>query len=198
MTSRRRLTSEELDLWNRIANQAERLHPKAKAASVPAPHPKARPAKAKPRIEPVAPERVCYSPARAVPRYDLRAPLPDQLNGAPVRMDRKAHLRMKRGKTAPDARIDLHGMTLDRAHPALTGFILTAQSRGKRLVLVITGKGRRSADHGPIPTPRGILKHQVPQWLAMPPLSQAVLQVTPAHISHGGEGAYYVYLRKRK
>ncbi|MCZ4263335.1 Smr/MutS family protein, partial [Limimaricola sp. G21655-S1] len=39
-------------------------------------------------------------------------------------------------------------------------------------------------------------RHQVPQWLALQPLAQAVLQVTPAHISHGGEGAYYVYLRR--
>ncbi len=63
-------------------------------------------------------------------------------------------------------------------------------------MLVITGKGKRSADPGPIPTPRGVLRHQVPQWLSMPPLAQAVLQITPAHLSHGGEGAYYVYLRK--
>lgn len=192
--TRRRLTPEELDLWHRIARQAERLHPKA--ASAPIPQPKARPARSPaPRIEPFYPGSLARTPA---PAHDLRAPLPDRLNGAPVRMDRKAHTKMKRGKTTPEARIDLHGMTLAHAHPALTAFILTSQSRGKRLVLVITGKGRKGADHGPIPTPRGILKHQVPQWLAMPPLAQAVLQVTPAHVSHGGEGAYYVYLRKRK
>ncbi len=191
----RRPTQEELELWHRIARQAERLHPKAPAAPAPFVR-KALPAKpSTPRIQPFEPGSRAVP---AIPAHDLRAPLPERLNGAPVRMDRKAHTKMKRGKITPEARIDLHGMTLAHAHPALTGFILTAQSRGKRLVLVITGKGRKSADHGPIPTPRGILKHQVPQWLAMPPLAQAVLQVTPAHVSHGGDGAYYVYLRKRK
>ena len=63
-------------------------------------------------------------------------------------------------------------------------------------MLVVTGKGKDRDEPGPIPTPRGVLRHRVPQWLALPPLSQAVLQVTPAHISHGGEGAYYVYLRR--
>ncbi|WP_371687459.1 Smr/MutS family protein [Thalassococcus sp. S3] len=111
-------------------------------------------------------------------------------------MDQKAFGKMKRGKLVPEGRIDLHGMTLDRAHPALIRFILASQASGKRLVLVITGKGRKGADDGPIPTPRGILKNQVPQWLTMPPLAHAVLQVSEAHISHGGAGAYYVYLKR--
>ena len=51
---------------------------------------------------------------------------------------------------------------------------------------------------GPIPVRHGVLRHQVPQWLSMPPLSSAVLQVSQAHISHGGGGAYYVYLRRHR
>jgi DNA-nicking Smr family endonuclease len=38
----------------------------------------------------------------------------------------------------------------------------------------------------------------VPHWLEVPPLAQVVLQVVPAHISHGGEGAYYVYLKRSR
>jgi DNA-nicking Smr family endonuclease len=129
-------------------------------------------------------------------RHDLKSPLADQLSSAPLQMDRKAFGRMKRGKLTPEGRIDLHGMTLDRAHPALIRFILSSQASGKRLVLVITGKGRAGSDDGPIPTPKGILKHQVPHWLSIPPLAQAVLQISQAHLSHGGGGAYYVYLRK--
>jgi DNA-nicking Smr family endonuclease len=105
---------------------------------------------------------------------------------------------MKRGKLPPEARLDLHGKRLETAQTDLVRFILTAQARGLRLVLVITGKGRSAAadDLGPIPRPRGLLRHQVPDWLRMPPLAQAVLQIETAHVSHGGEGAYYVYLRR--
>ena len=111
-------------------------------------------------------------------------------------MDKKAHTRLKRGKLAPEARIDLHGMTLDQAHPALIRFVLTSYTRGLRLVLVITGKGQREDPYDPMPMRRGVLKQQVPMWLRMPPVAQAVLQVTEAHIRHGGSGAYYVYLRR--
>jgi DNA-nicking Smr family endonuclease len=107
-------------------------------------------------------------------------------------MDAKLHGKMVRGKLLPEARIDLHGMTLAEAHPELIRFVLNAQSAGMRLVLVITGKGKRGEDHGPIPQRMGALRHQVPHWLRLPPLGQAVLQ-----LKHGGSGAYYVYLRRR-
>lgn len=120
----------------------------------------------------------------------------DQVRAAPIQMDRKSFDQMKRGKLKPEGRIDLHGMTLDRAHPVLTRFILSSHSAGKRLVLVITGKGKSRDDGGPIPVRFGVLRHQVPLWLSMQPLSSAILQVTQAHDRHGGGGAYYVYLRK--
>ena len=113
-------------------------------------------------------------------------------------MDRKAFERMIRGKLRPQARLDLHGMTAAHAHDALRGFILRAHANGLRLVLVITGKGRRGGDDAIIPERHGVLRHQVPQWLRLAPLSPLVLQISPAHRSHGGEGAYYVYLRKAR
>lgn len=112
-----------------------------------------------------------------------------------LRMDKRTFAQLKRGKSTPEARIDLHGMTVADAHSALIAFLLRAQSEGLRLVLVITGKGR--GDDGPIPERRGILRRQVPHWLELPPLSQAVLQVVEAHQRHGGSGAFYVYLRRR-
>ena len=72
-----------------------------------------------------------------------------------------------------------------------------AHERGLRHVLVITGKGRAGGPDAPLPVRPGALRHAVPHWLHMPPLSAAVLQVTPAHRRHGGDGAYYVYLRRR-
>lgn len=120
----------------------------------------------------------------------------ERLHTQPVRMDSKTHRKLSRGKLAPEARIDLHGMTLAVAKTALTAFILRASASGQRLVLVITGKGKGKGDHGPLPTRSGALRHEVPHWLDMPPLAELVLQVVPAHVRHGGGGAYYVYLRR--
>ena len=117
-----------------------------------------------------------------------------QLADAPIRMDAGLHRRMSQGKLRPEARLDLHGMTLADAHPALIRFILSCHANGCRLVLVITGKGR--GDNGPLPTRPGALRHQVPHWLHSPPLAPVVQQIRAAHFRHGGEGACYVYLRK--
>ena len=109
--------------------------------------------------------------------------------------DREAADTIADVRRRDEARLDLHGMTLAAAHPQLIGFILSSHAQGRRLVLVITGKGR--GDHGPLPTRPGALRHQVPHWLHMQPLAPVVQQVTAAHYRHGGEGAYYVYLRRR-
>ncbi|MDU9006046.1 Smr/MutS family protein [Sedimentitalea todarodis] len=177
---RRKLTDEEIDLWHRVVERAERLHVDGNPTR---PLPKPKPTR---------------YPTPLAPRPNQATPPSPTLTVRPqsVQMDRKAYGRMKRGKLVPEGRIDLHGMTLERAHPALTRFILSSQASGRRLVLVITGKGKESKDTGPIPVPRGILRRNVPHWLSIPPLAQAVLHVENAHISHGGEGAYYVYLRK--
>ena len=125
------------------------------------------------------------------------APEPGQvLREHPLRMDHKTHRRMTQGRIAPEARIDLHGMTLAIAQPVLTRFVLDARARGARLVLVITGKGRPGGPEAPLPVRPGALRHHVPHWLHMPPLGAIVLQVRPAHPRHGGEGAYYVWLRR--
>lgn len=181
--TRRRLTPEEIALWQKVVERTERMHPERDPAPVQRPKPK--PAK-------TPQPRVVASPA-PVPRPE---PPPRPAAAPALRMDHGTFGRMKRGRLVPEGRIDLHGMTMDAAHPALVGFILRAQADGKRLVLVITGKGR-AGDHGVLyPTPRGILRRQVPHWLETPPLAQAVLQVSSAHIRHGGEGAFYVYLRR--
>jgi DNA-nicking Smr family endonuclease len=144
------------------------------------------------------PFRVGQQAKPAPVRRDAPTAPHERLAHLPLQMDRREYQRLKRGKRDPEARIDLHGMTMDRAHPALTRFILAAQAAEARLVLVITGKGRGADGGGPIPHPRGVLRHKVPEWLRLPPLGQAVLQITPAHQRHGGDGAYYVYLRRRR
>jgi DNA-nicking Smr family endonuclease len=119
------------------------------------------------------------------------------LERASPHMDRRRFEQLRRGRFAPKARLDLHGMTSERAHAALTAFILDAHARDLRLVLVITGKGR--ADEAAMaPRRHGILRHSLPHWLAAPPLVGLILQVTSAHQKHGGAGAFYVYLRRRR
>ena len=194
MPRRRILTPEEQDLWRTVAGSARPMHPK-KHSLAPAAEPPRPPAlhHAKPRLSPFH----LGEKHRAAERHDILPSLAESIADAPLRMDAGTHARMQRGKLAPEARIDLHGMTLAEAHPELIHFILNAQSAGLRLVLVITGKGKRREDAGPIPQRVGALRHQVPQWLRLPPLGPAVLQITEAHLKHGGSGAFYVYLRRR-
>ncbi|MEL7211259.1 MAG: Smr/MutS family protein [Pseudomonadota bacterium] len=189
---RRSLRADEAELWRQVAETAVPMHPVKRTATINQ-QPK-KPALARTEL----PSFTVGQSVRRQPAHDLKPDLQDHFRSAPVQMDRKSFTRMKRGKLSPDARIDLHGMTLSQAHPALTRFVLSAHSSGARLVLVITGKGRVSENDGPIPIPRGILRHQVPQWLRQGPLAQVVMQITPAHIKHGGEGAYYVYLRRQR
>lgn len=191
--TRRRLNPEEVELWRKVTETAQRMHPERPRHEAPMPKPK--PVKPVKRRMTQSFEVGSKAPIKTT-GHDLLPALPERMAKQPVHMDKKAFGRLKRGKMVPEAKIDLHGMTQERAHPALIGFILRAHSDGKRLVLVVTGKGKSKPDDGPIPVRRGVLKHNVPQWLAMAPLRPLVLQVAEAHISHGGSGAYYVYLRR--
>jgi len=199
MTRRRRgLSPEDQDLWGRVVQTARPLKSSSKPVFMPeaAPQPEIKPRMA------ATPEtaRSSFRPisSQPPPGHDLAHPLSEALARVPVRMDKRKFQRLSRGKLDPEARIDLHGMTLAQAHGVLNGFILRAQAQGLRLVLVITGKGKTIGDDGPIPRRQGALKHDVPQWLRMAPLSSVVLEIREAHARHGGSGAYYVYLRRSR
>ena len=203
MARRRTLRPEEAEVWAAVARTARPLHPGRhlflKEVETPAHATPLHPEAPAPHghTHPRLPLFSLGEKARTASRIDLTPSPAQSLAAAPLQMDAKTHGKMTRGKLTPEARIDLHGMTLSEAHPELIRFILNAQSDGLRLVLVITGKGKRGEDIGPIPQRMGVLRHQVPQWLRLPPLGQAVLQVAEAHLRHGGSGAYYVYLRRR-
>lgn len=198
MARRRDLRPEEAELWQAVARTARPMH----AGQV---HhratPKPDPTPTRDQIAPAPTEpglnrfRVGER-AGAKPVFDVQPGTADRLSSAPVLMDAKHHGRMIRGKLVPEARIDLHGMTVAEAHPELIRFVMNSWHAGFRLLLVITGKGKPGPDYGPIPMRYGVLKHQVPHWLRLPPLGPCVLQVTEAHLRHGGAGAYYVYLRR--
>ncbi|MCA0042155.1 Smr/MutS family protein [Celeribacter litoreus] len=196
MTRRKKgLTKEDKLLWDAVKKTANPMHlsrPVKDVARADQPKPKV-PQVDKPSLKPF---KVGSNPAKKAPDHKLAPTIGEHLRQAPVRMDRKQFGKMRKGKLVPEARIDLHGMTVAQAHPALTRFILNSWAMDRRLVLVITGKGKHRDDDGPIPVRTGVLKHQVPHWLHTSPLREAVLQVHEAHLKHGGTGAYYVYLRR--
>jgi DNA-nicking Smr family endonuclease len=139
------------------------------------------------------------APPRAPVRVEKSAPLvpaaPAKTAPPPLSpLGRKMKQRVARGKEGIDARLDLHGLTQAEAHSALLRFLRTAHTRDARLVLVITGKGGRGEMHGE----RGVLKRQVPHWLALPEFRDLVIGFEDAHLSHGGEGALYVRVRRSR
>jgi DNA-nicking Smr family endonuclease len=203
----RGLRPEERELWHRVADTMRPLPGRTPFGATPggsdtgtktsarSPERDAEPPRQAPAA-PIQPFRIGARHQDTAPPYDRTPTAQERLAGQPLQMDRKAFDRLNRGKLAPQARIDLHGMTLAEAQPALTRFILSAQAARRRLVLVITGKGRPGSGDGPIPRRPGALRYEVPIWLSRPPLAGAVLQVAQAHVRHGGSGAYYVYLRR--
>lgn len=200
----RGLGPEDLRLWHSVARSARPLHggdvyAVSPRPSSPAADTQSAPNQRPPQATPGTPLVPCTPSGPKQPvRIDLRPDITERLGQAPLRMDKKRFVAMNRGKAEPEARMDLHGMTLAQAHGALNGFILRAHGAGLRLVLVITGKGMGggATSMAERPPSRGALRQQVPQWLTMAPLGAVVLQVTPAHRRHGGTGAYYVYLRR--
>lgn len=198
---RRHLHGEEEALWDHASRSIEplkrakgRVHPAEELHGEPPVRPRTKsPAVAAPAAapRPAKPSSATIS----APAAKAAPPLAE--------IDRKKLKRVRSGRTEIDGRIDLHGMRQDEAHSALNAFLLRAQAKGWRWVLVITGKGRAQArdDLQPFdmsaPRDRGVLKRNVPRWLEEPELRPLVISFTTAAIEHGGEGALYVHLRKR-
>jgi len=107
-------------------------------------------------------------------------------------LDASAKRRMRRGKMDIDATIDLHGMTKNKAYQALVKFIETAFQLGNQNILVITGKGLKN--DGSV----GVLRKSVPDWLNQPAIAPWIKGFSYAAPKHGGVGAIYVMLRRRK
>lgn len=185
----RDLRPDERALWAKVKATTEPLNTKAKVTSSPSKGDQIPDPSTAPAIQQQKP-----TPILATVGKTTKPPAISKTQK--VSMDRQAFRKMTRGKMKPEARLDLHGMTLAQAHPALEAFIRNAYTSGKRLVLVITGKGKFRDDDNVIPTKTGVLRHQVPQWLAQQTMTSMILQVAPASQNYGGSGAYFVYLRR--
>jgi DNA-nicking Smr family endonuclease len=96
--------------------------------------------------------------------------------------------RIVKAREEIGARLDLHGLTQDRARATLERFLVRAFDEGFRAVLVITGKGVQGD---------GILKRHTPEWLAARHLAHIVAGISDAARHHGGEGALYVALKRK-
>lgn len=178
----RKLTEDDKTLWSRVKRSTTPLIQPRPLEDLALPP---QPRKIK---KPVAPE---------APKITT-VPLPPTKPQAPA-MDIRNFERLRRGKLKPERRIDLHGMTADRAKHTLTDFVLTSYARDIRLVLVITGKGQHARDQGySVPDRPGVLRRSLPIWVSQPPLRDVTLELVEAHQRHGGGGAFYLYLRRRR
>ena len=183
----RRLSAEEIELWLNVTRDVARRPgsrlPQAESRRLD--QRRTRPkADNKPRAAaPAAGRAASASAAAPLPRPPPFAPL-----------ERRLRQKLARGRAAPEAAIDLHGMRRQEAFIALRQFLTHAQSEGARLVLVVTGKGERGALGEGAP---GILRQSVPHWLREPVYHAIVVGFEEAQRPHGGAGAFYVRLRRR-
>ena len=143
----------------------------------------------KPLRATIAAEETIAAPPRRKPTKARAATKPAPAKSSTAHtiapLDRRSAQRLKRGTVEIEARIDLHGMTQSEAHVALTRFVARARANDSRTVLVITGKS-------------GVLHSAVPRWLHEEAHRGAILAISRAHAQHGGDGALYLRLRRKK
>ena len=162
------LTPADVDIWKRVTKTVKAYDP-----ARPMPRPSAPAKNARPVF---SPKSSIYQPA---PKKFHAPKHPPQVT---------ADKRTRRGKISIDRRIDLHDMTQDVARDALLGAIISARSKHQRCVLVITGKGGLSY--------KGVLRRMFPIWLAAPDIRPHIASYAQAHQRHGGNGAWYVFLKR--
>jgi DNA-nicking Smr family endonuclease len=191
---KRTLSDEEHALWQKVADSIEPLKRARRRSAVAAklqdesPAPSVLVSQAAATSPPPPPPKKLHkvkSPPAEKPK-PLIKPSPPAL--API--DARTKRKLARGALPIEERIDLHGLTQHDAYSALRGFIAGARLRGLKMVLVITGKGRRGdvnhLGHDVFsPGERGVLRRLVPQWLSLPDMRD-------------GSGAIYVRLRALK
>ncbi len=116
-----------------------------------------------------------------------------------IRIDKNKLSLLKRGKIKPEKILDLHGLTSVEAKTKAIEFTKTNLRLGLRLLLIITGKGKiKINDLNREELKTGVLRKSLKSWLYESDLRPNILGIISSHISHGGEGAFYVYLKSNK
>lgn len=196
MTGKRKppLSPEDRRLWQHVVGQIkplsgrDRLHSRAAELIREdlAEHPAARAPAPQKRRAGSAPGPAAKPPPTARPQ----APTPLS-HGSRDNLDRRKAERLSRGKLPIEATLDLHGLRQADAHRRLEVFLADCQAAGKRCVLVVTGKGLHKEEGG-------VLRGAVPRWLNEAPNRARVLSFDYAQQKHGGTGALYILLRRRR
>lgn len=179
MSRRDDLSPEDRRIWARVAGSVTPSKPKKP--------PRVTSGAADPPAAPLPKGPVKARPAAA--GYSPPAPAPTRARGLPEELEPRRQRRLSRERDPIEARIDLHGYGRFQAQDALTAFLMGAQARGYRSVLVITGQGRRGGS--------GVIRASVHEWLQGPALRGVVSGFAPAARKHGGDGALYVTIRTR-
>ena len=124
-------------------------------------------------------------PPKPKPAPATKTSYPAKSEGLAPKIGGHLEMRLRRGRAEPEARLDLHGLREEGAYAALERFLMRAHAGDKHLVLVITGKG-------------GVLRANLPRWLAEGGFRNVVAGLSEAHLRHGGGGAFYVALKRKK
>lgn len=193
---RAREADSERELWDHVARTVAPLRGKKRVPTHTAAHDEPPQRRKLPETSAAGSFATKPSTPPPAPRKPVSSakPAPE-----PIALDRRKSRRIAKGREPIEARIDLHGMRQSEAHDALRGFILRCHAHGLRRVLVITGKGisTDARDNWTMgERERGVLRRNVPRWLAEPGLAALVGAIAPAHARHGGDGALYVMLRR--
>jgi DNA-nicking Smr family endonuclease len=184
--SKRGLSEEERALWEAVVKSTKPLKKKPRIA---------KPQSDKTAPKTIFPKTILTKPVVVVPPTKIVAPERAKSEPPPLMaLGRRERSQLSRGKKDIEARIDLHGMTQVRAHRALLNFLQRSSEDGLTFVLVITGKGRSGSSDAE----RGVLRRQVPEWLGLAECRPFVVGFEEAHVSHGGAGALYVRVRRRR
>ena len=202
---RRELSEEEHRLWQMVTKEATPLARRRKRALTEesaslAPLPMA----VQSSDAPVVRARAKPLPAApmASPPQSFKPPQPPLLTG----LDRRTTQRLTRGQIDYEAKLDLHGHNQMEAHDALRAYLARCRAQGMRCVLVVTGKGEspysRHTLHGSdtwhAPERPGVLRTALPRWLGESEFRALVAGFQPAHPKHGGGGAFYIWLRRKR
>lgn len=170
----RSLSPEEAELWARVA------------ATI---RPLSREPQSSPAADPAKPAQAARRPAR--PPLHRAAPAHA---GPGTTLDSGWDRRLRSGEVEPDAVLDLHGFSLDKAWNAIDRGLERAIATDKRILLLVTGHERPGGPH----VQRGKIRAVVNDWLQVSRHAPKIAAVRPANKRHGGGGSLYIILRRNR